>query len=235
MEKIKQNQIYSVLAILREHTKWDKVNFEGSALEKAITEDPKGAGERFTAFLQNGCQFVFDKPKPILTKPFEITEFLNAGYSIWRGPADGNGLSGKEDIDSRSLSLVEIDPVDFIFKTYSDEGEKMIDGKGRIFRSKIDAENINLGGNVFLGLWLDYQVNKKSSVLEFFYQSRGIASIAFPGLILLTPKGKRSILCLFRRLDGEWSWECSWIHLAFSKEVVLATSKFRPVANSKSK
>lgn len=42
--------------------------------------------------------------------PFNPAKFIGAGWTIWRGPADGDGLSGEEDHDERSLAIMEIDP-----------------------------------------------------------------------------------------------------------------------------
>ena len=43
------------------------------------------------------------------TQPFNPSTFIREGWSIWKGPIDGNGLKGEEAQDERSLALSEVD------------------------------------------------------------------------------------------------------------------------------
>src|SRR3989344_8475215 len=43
------------------------------------------------------------------SKPFNPAEFIGAGWSVWRGPANGHGLEGEEERDPRSAMLTELD------------------------------------------------------------------------------------------------------------------------------
>ena len=67
-------------------------------------------------------------PKSVLTKPFDPAEFLGKGWQTWKGPVKGNGHSGEEDIDLRSLTLSEIEIAKFLFETGLREGEETVQG-----------------------------------------------------------------------------------------------------------
>src|SRR3989344_4756087 len=42
-------------------------------------------------------------------KPFSPAEFIGKEWTVWKGPADGNGLGGEEDRDTREDTLSAID------------------------------------------------------------------------------------------------------------------------------
>ena len=157
--------------------------------------------------------------KPILSlvlvtsKQFDPTKFLGEGWTIWKGPIKGDGMHGEEDVDPRSLGIKKIKVSEFIFETSlnADEGSGVEEEKlCRLKEEKPDFTRF--GGNVFLGLWEDYEANDENSILEWFYQNFGINRMNFPGLILRGPDGDRHVLCFFRRNDGRWFWACSWLY-----------------------
>ena len=148
-------------------------------------------------------------PKSVLTKPFDPAEFLGKGWQTWKGPVKGNGQSGEEDIDLRTLSLSEIEIAKFLFETCLREGEE------KLRRLKEEKPGfIRFGGNVFLGLWLDYQVNKENSVLEWLFRNLKIGSMDFFGQILRHPSAVRQVLVLMRRGNNNWRWDTSWLENA---------------------
>lgn len=150
--------------------------------------------------------------KLILTKQFDPTAFIGEGWTIWKGPDDGDGMNGEEDVDPRSLDMTEIEVVRFVFKTCLKADEKSITGEAKLRRLKEDNPDfIRFGGNVFLGLWEDYQVNKENSILEQLHQNFGISFMDFLGLILRYLDGRRYVLWLGRGGDGEWGWGCHWL------------------------
>jgi len=154
-------------------------------------------------------------PKSVLTKPFDPAEFLGKGWQTWKGPVKGNGQSGEEDIDLRTLSLSEIEIAKFLFETCLREGEEMIPGEEKLRRLKEEKPGfIRFGGNVFLGLWLDYQVNKENSVLEWLFRNLKIGSMDFFGQILRHPSAVRQVLVLMRRGNNNWRWDTSWLENA---------------------
>jgi hypothetical protein len=208
MGQITIDQSHQVMAVLATNANWEEIDFTISGLQDAVIRDPQEAGRRFTKFLKQGCWLGM---KSISTKPFKPAEFLGEGWTVWKGPANGDGLSGEEDIDSRSLALSQIEIDKFLFEACLLEGESHITGEEKLRRLKAKPNFIRFGGNVFLGLWEDYQANKENSVLEWLYKNRGIKYLDFPGLILRSPDGDRDVLYLGRRDDGRWDWICRWL------------------------
>jgi hypothetical protein len=151
--------------------------------------------------------------KSFLTKSFDPVQFfgLGNGWSIWKGPADGDGKSGEEDIDPRSLAIAEVNVSEMIFETGLKDGETSIKGEEKLRRLKDDTGFIRFGGNVFMGLWLDYEANKENSVLEFLYQTKKIGYLDFFGTILRNSSGYRYVLYLYRSDGGEWDWDYYWL------------------------
>ncbi len=207
MGQITTDQSHAVMAILATNADWDKIDFDFARLQDNIIRDPKGAGERFTTFLRNGCRLVIGEPKSIMAKPFDLVKFLGKGWSIWKGPADGDGLSGDEDVCPK----VEVELSKFVFRHCLKEGETSITGAEKIRRLNEMSDFIGFGPNVFLGLWEDYQANKENSALEWLFQNFGVTFMDFPGAILRNPDGNRSVLYLYRDSDGGWHWRCNWL------------------------
>ncbi len=164
-------------------------------------------------YLQNGIEgkFFFGEPKVFLAKPFNPAEFISKDWAIWKGPIDGDGLSGEEEIDKRALALTEIELSSLSFETCLKEGEKLIKGEEKLRRLKEKPDLVRLGGNVFLGLWLDYQANKENSALKWLFRNRKITYLDFLGLVLRNPGGHRGVLYLYRLGDGEWCWHYRWL------------------------
>lgn len=146
-----------------------------------------------------------------VTEPFDPAEFIGQKWGVWKGPADGDGLSGEEDVDGRSLAISVIDPTQILLERYLKEGESWIVGEEKLRRMKDDPNKIRSGGNVFLGLWKDYEANGENSVLERLYQERRVTYLDFFGLVLRSPVGNRYVLFLYRDDDGGWYWDVSWL------------------------
>ena len=158
-----------------------------------------------------GRFFFDDSKKLLLTKLFDPAKFLDKGWTTWKGPSDGDGLSGDEDVDPRSLAFSEIEVGKFLFETCLEEGEKRIAGEEKFRRLKERPDFIRFGGNVFLALWEDYQANKKSSILEWLYQTQKVSFMDFFGTILRGPHGSRIVLYLCRCDGGRWRWSSGWL------------------------
>ena len=96
------------------------VNSTAMHFKKAIIEMSEVEfGRRFALFLKNGASFVTKGPGLLVvdrTKPFDPSKFIGSGWTIWRGPKDGDGLTGEEAQDARSLKLVEIDFAKVLFE-----------------------------------------------------------------------------------------------------------------------
>ena len=208
-KEVSRGQALNVAGRVAIQVKWDEI--DGDLLQREIIElTPEEFGDRFTSFLKNGGRFIFGDPKSILTKMFDPAEFIGNDWTIWKGPAEGDGLTGEEDFDPRSVSMTVIEISKLIFETCLKEGETSITGKEKSIRLKQSGQ-ICLGGNVFLGLWLDYQANKENSVLEWLWRNHKISHLDFFGTILRSPHGYRHVPGLCRDGDVRWHWYCRWI------------------------
>ena len=207
---ISSGQMRSLVASFIIDTPWDEMKVD---VQPFIELPAEQRGKMFATFIAN--QFHVSAgavPRLFLAKSFNPSEFLGEGWTIWKGPNDGDGLSGEEDIDLRSGDLTEINSASFIFETRLKEGEKSITGEEKLRRLKEEKpEFIRFGGNVFLGLWEDYQTSKENSILEWLYRTFGITFMDFPGLVLRLPDGGRYVLCLRRGDDGAWRWFYYWL------------------------
>lgn len=199
---------------------WDAL--DGDRLQSEVIDlTPEQFKERFTAFLKNGAQFIIGEPKVIRTKFFDPARFIGKDWRIWRGPADGDGLTGEKDTDPRSQDIAEIEIARILFETCLREGENSIAGEEKLSRLK-KAGHIRLGGNTFLGFWEDYQANKENSVLEWLYRTRKITYLDFFGDILRDPRGRRFVLCLYRRGGGQWFWCYDWLGSGWDAVILSA-------------
>jgi len=161
------------------------------------------------------------------SKNINLTEFPGKDWTTWRGPVNGDGLSGEKNIDYRSLTLTEIKVSSLIFETCLDS-ERIsahIGGCGKLCELRKKQDTISLGGNVFLGLWRDYQVNKKNSILELLWRTRRISYLDFFGLVLRAPGGRSGILNLTRSDNGEWKRGWSWLSWAWHRKSFTAVYK----------
>ena len=140
------------------------------------------------------------------TTPFNPAKFLGEGWSIWKGPANSDGLSGEEDQDERSLTLTQLDLSQVQLVTCLNEREDRITGEERLKRLK-EKNFIRLDANIFLTLWQNqhlipesWKEKTKSSTTYIF----------FNGTTLRGPLGYRFVLYLCW-LDGGWYWRYVWL------------------------
>lgn len=207
--KISAGQSRSIVASFLTDTPWESID---ANVQPFIELPAEQRGRMFADFIANKFRLNVGDPKTLLTKQFDPTIFIGEGWATWKGPIDGDGLSGEEDIDPRSLALTEIKPDNFIFKISLKKGENSISGEEKIRRLKEEKpEIVRFAGNVFLGLWLDYEANKENSILEWLHINFGVTSMDFPGQIIRHPNGYPIILYLRRGGDGEWNWGCFWL------------------------
>lgn len=136
--------------------------------------------------------------KLVLTQVFNLKEFIGKGWKI-------------EEEDPRSLAIKEVEPEKFLFETCLREGESWITGEVKLIRLKEKSDFIPFNSNVFLGLWEDYQVNKKNSVLEWLFLNKGVKCMDFFATRLRSPSGRRFVLCLYRLGAGFWLWDFYWL------------------------
>lgn len=141
-------------------------------------------------------------------KPFNPAEFLGEGWGVWKGRADGDGMTGEEDRDTREDGLSVIDWDQVFLETHLQERESLVNGEEKLKRA-ISGGNIQLGGKAFLSLWEGYQANRENSVLEKL-RLKGVSRIYFFGLRLRDPGGDRYVLSLCFSGSG-WRWDYDWL------------------------
>ncbi|MBU1179977.1 hypothetical protein KJ885_03465 [Patescibacteria group bacterium] len=129
------------------------------------------------------------------SKPFSPAEFIGEGWSIWKGPADGDGLTGVENQDARSLILTEVDTSAIRLETRLRDGETRITGEEKLRRLKA-TKHIRLDAKVFQTFW-----ENKHFIPESW--KSGSLFIYFDGTPLRDPNGKRCVLCL-HWLHNRW-------------------------------
>ena len=214
-------QALQLMSVLGNNTPWETLNTD--LLQKAI-DDPKGTGEQFTAFLNNGCRMMIGGKLHIdRSKPFNPTEFIGAGWSIWRGPADGNGLEGEEEQDKNSLALTEVDLGGIVLDTTLKASETYITGEEQIRR--LVAKNVvRMDAAIFQTLW----ENKKMIPERWKEKTNNNTTYVFvDGTTLRSPNGRRCSLVFYvNAAHLEWSWGYDWrgsLRYASNPSVLLAS------------
>lgn len=215
-------QARSLVGSFTVDTPWEGLEAD---VQPFIELTPVERGERFAAWIRNGCRLMIGEPKKIKldhAHPFNPAEFIgNKGWTTWLGPADGDGLSGEPDQDSREQTLAEVDFSQALIKNFLKEKENSITGEKNLRRQK-EAGHIRLGGVTFMALWQDYQTNKENSVLEWLYRTSKVVYLDFFGLVLRSPHGSRFVLCLSRLEGGSWDWHCYWLGDDWGSELCSA-------------
>jgi len=208
MGPITIDQSHSVMATLAVNTEWTGIDFEASGLQDLIVRNPKEAGRQFTAFLKNGGKVLVGEPKVITINRgrFNPAEFIGSGWTIWKGPADGTGLDGDEEQDTRSTALTELDLIKVQQVTMLKSGENVVNGEERLKRLKKDGR-IRLDAEVFLTLWQNQLLIPESWKEKINGNTR---YIFFDGTVLRYSLGNRCVLCLYW-VGGRWRWRVRWL------------------------
>lgn len=138
------------------------------------------------------------------SKLFNPAEFIGQGWSIWRGPADGDGLEGNEERDQRAAALVKINLAEVQLVACLKRGERVTTGEKRLNRLKADGR-VRLDENAFKAFW----ENREILPVRFKERMNGnIQFIFFDGVVLRSPLSSRFTLCLCFLGDGSWLWDC---------------------------
>ena len=160
----------------------------------------------------------------VATAPFDPTKFIGGGqWSYWKGPINGDGLSGEEERDKASLALTGVNFAKTEFVTCLKTNEDHITGEEKLARLK-NSGHIIYGATVFQGLWQDYQIRKGNSALERLYKEREVTTIYFFGDVLRHPNGHRFVLCLSRSNDI-WIWNYRWLNLDWAAKHPTVVSR----------
>ncbi|MDP1884254.1 MAG: hypothetical protein Q8L10_02700 [Candidatus Moranbacteria bacterium] len=125
-------------------------------------------------------------------------EFLGKGFTVWKGPIDGDGLSGEEDRDTRPFLQSKL----YLMSLCSEESHTIEEQRTSILKT-VD-NRVLLGLNTALSLIIDVGVHKEKSRLEFEYGEVGISEFIFAGQVFRGPDGKRYVLRLKRHGAGDW-------------------------------
>ncbi|MDD5011846.1 MAG: hypothetical protein PHQ00_06965 [Phycisphaerae bacterium] len=150
--------------------------------------------------------------KLALDKALDPSSFIGKDWKIWKGPTDGDGLTGDEDY------VPEPDIVDFeqiMLETHLQGEETSIYGEEKMKRAR-ESKNRQLGDKAFLALWNNWLSCKSAgksedSILERLRWSGKIGTVVyFFGRTLRRPGGNRCVLCLYFG-GGGWRWDYYWL------------------------
>jgi hypothetical protein len=181
---------------------WDEV--DGDDFQKMMEDKDGQLGQQFTLFLKNGGKVIVGEPRIVKidrSKPFDPAKFLGAGWTIWKGPANGDGLTGEEDQDGRSLAITEFDLTKIQFRDMLKSGESCVNGEEKQKRLA-KAGHIRLDAKVMQTLW-ENQALIPSVMKEPIGGNTRYSY--FDGTVLRSPSGDRYVLCLC--WDGsQWYW-----------------------------
>jgi len=173
-------------------------------------------------------QKIREKPKPvqivtslsgplILPKMFNPTTFpvgRDGRRIIWKGPANGDGLTGEEEQDARSLLLTEIDFTKLTkegnFLTGLECSEAFLNYE--IKRARLIAKMVQADARIAQALY--EETGQKT--LRFLHDTLGVTWIEFLGTTLRGSHGGRYALYLHRLPDGSWDWHCCWLDVSSS-------------------
>lgn len=204
----------------------NREDLDGEAYQRGTEGFSNGeVAMRVAAFVNNGLSFVMKGPGVLTvdrTKPFDPAKFIGGGWTIWRGPKDGQGLEGEEEQDARSLKLAEADFANVLFTACLKDDETRVTGEEKLARH-IAAGHIRLDAKVGQTLLAE----KGQATLNWLYDTFGITWFELPGTTLRIAGGLRYFLCLYRGGSGRWDWDYDWLGLGRSVEspsAVLASS-----------
>jgi hypothetical protein len=183
---------------------------DGEAIQKGTEGcSVEDIDRRLIAFLNNGLHFIMKGQGTLIvdrTKPFGPTKFIGGGWTIWRGPKDGNGLTGEEEQDARSLARTEIDFAKMLFTSCLKDGETSITGEEKLARH-LAMKHVRPDAKV----GQDLLEEKNQTTLEWLYKTFGITWFELPGTVLRSGYGDRYFLYLCRGGNGRWRWSCGWL------------------------
>ncbi len=139
------------------------------------------------------------------TTPFDPATFTGEGWSIWRGPKDGDGLKGDEEQDKSSLAITELDPTKLIAQTGLIDDETTVTGEEK--RARLLLKAIQADAKIGEALYKE----ENQTTLKWLHKTLNVSWIEFLGTTLRSPYGRRGALCLYRRDGGSWDWSAGWL------------------------
>lgn len=197
------------LALVRRFSLIDFSKIDHDRLQAILGLPEDEFVRRATAFVANDCQLMIKGPSVLVidrSKPFDPVKFIGRDWSFWRGPAEGDGLSGDVECDDRALALTEVDFSKVRFESGHKEDESVIIGEEKL-RRLVAMPEIRLDAKAGQTLFEE----KGQATLRWLYDIFGITWIEFVGSVLRYPDGHRYFLYLYREDDGSWDWHDHWL------------------------
>lgn len=222
-------QLYEVLGIIsgrlaKEGSLWLQLDKE--RLQERVIKDPDRLAKAFVEFMAHDARLIVGELKtfPInRSSPFDPAKFIGAGWSIWKGPKDGDGLSGEEQQDARSLQITELDLSRIRFEHCLEGSEKRITGETKLARQKRDERKfIRVDAQIAQALFQE----PGHRTLEWIRNELKRTWFDIPGTELRSPNGSRCILSLYWGGD-RWCWFYHYLGNAWDAEnpsLLLANS-----------
>ncbi|MFZ1075563.1 MAG: hypothetical protein WAN50_04290 [Minisyncoccia bacterium] len=180
-------------------------NVSGNGLGTLLGLPAQDFANRFEIIVSNGGNFRV--PCPPLTvdrkRLFHPSEFVRQpGWGIWRGPREGDGLTGEERQDARSLALTQIDFAKVKFVSHP--SSKTADDKVRLLA---EIGCVRLDAQIARALL----IQEGQRTLEWLHVMHpSIRQIEFLGTELRGPDGGRYHVILCCGTDGAWSCDIRW-------------------------
>lgn len=187
-------QSLNLFSVLANNADWD--NLDGDTIQKIIN-DPRQAGQQFTAFLRNGGKVIVGEPKVVAINRnrFNPKKFIGDGWSILN-----------DETDARSIALTELDLTKVQHVTMLKDGETYIKGEEKLKRLK-SSDYIRLDADIFLTLWENQHLIPESWKEKVNGNTR---YIFFDGTVLRRAYGYRCVLYLCWNV-GVWDWRVRWL------------------------
>ena len=191
-------QSLNLLSVLANNVDWD--NLDSATIQKIIN-DPRQAGQQFTAFLRNGGKVIVGEPKVVAINRnrFNPKKFIGDGWSIQ-----------SDETDARSIALTELDLTKVELRTMLKDGETYIKGEEKLKRLKASGL-VRLDADIFLTLWENQHLIPESWKEKVNGNTR---YIFFDGTVLRDSVGRRCVLYLYWHV-GAWSWDVIWLDVGW--------------------
>lgn len=206
MKEVTPGQKLEVALAMVNRVDWQAI--DGDILQREVIAKPDNLGRQATIFLQNRAMVIVGEPIIIhldRSRPFDPTKFIGQGWTIWRGPKDGNGLEGEEEQDRRSLALTELNLSQVRFENCLKPDEIFHTGEERLTRLLAQG-GIRLDVGVFWHLWQNKHLIPASWKEPINGNTR---FVFFDGTTLRDSDGNRYALCLYWN-GVEWLWFVYW-------------------------
>lgn len=159
----------------------------------------------------------------VLPATFNPSTFVGSGWTIWKGPAKGDGLKGDEEQDKRSLALKEVDfrgmTKEANFLTGLEGSETVVTSE--VKRARLIAKAIQADARIGQALF-----EEEGQKTLRWLDTLGITWFELLGTTLRRSDGRRGALYLDRQGGGSWGWSYSWLDYdrsAYSPALSLAS------------